>query len=147
MIRYIKTAVFIIYYIYKAVYCILCSNYAFNMLLWIKHIWIQMGGKNRRKECKREKIRDGSKAPRSIKLNKLKITLSVSVCDAGLLHTTLTKPHKAPLPCISPHWGYYLHTSLPSPPRPLPPHHVTPLSPTYSALPSGSIVGRAASKG
>lgn len=141
MIRYIKTVVFIIYLIYKAVYCILCIQYAPVNKKTFKFKW------GEKIDCEREKIRDGSKAPRSIKLNKLKITLSVSVCDAGLLHTTLTKPHKAPLPCISPHWGYYLHTSLPSPPRPLPPHHVTPLSPTYSALPSGSIVGRAASKG
>lgn len=31
---------------------------------------------------------------------------------------------KHPLPCISPLWGCYLHTSLPSPTQPLPPHHV-----------------------
>lgn len=66
--------------------------------------------------------------------------------NAGLLHTTLTQPHKAPLPYISPRWGYYLHTSLPSPPQPLPPHHVTLSHPPILALPSGCIAGRAALK-
>lgn len=98
--------------------------------------------RKRQKQCEseNERVRDSSKATRSRKLNKLKITLSVSVCNAGLLHTTLTKPHKAPLPCISPHWGYYLHTSLPSPSQPLPPHHVTLSHPPILLYPQAALL-------
>lgn len=99
--------------------------------------WEEKRGKNSVRETTRE---NKSKATWSIKPNKFEITLSVSVCDAGLLHTTLTKPHKAPLPCISPHWGYYLHTSLPSPPQPLPPHHVTLSHPPFPLFPQAALL-------
>lgn len=50
---------------------------------------------------------------------------SLSKCSAGLLHSRLSRSLRVLLPCISPHWGYYLHTSLPSPPQMLPSQHVT----------------------
>lgn len=68
------------------------------------------------------------------------------MCNAGLLHSRLTKPHKAPLPCISPHWGYYLHTSLPSPPQTLPPNHVTLSHPPILLNPQAALLGWAVSE-
>lgn len=99
-----------------------------------------------RENSKKEIKKNTAEGIKKTELNKLKITLSLSMCNAGLLHTRLTKPHKAPLPCISPHRGYYLHTSLPSPPRKLPPHHVTLCYPPILLYPQAVLFGRAVSE-